>query len=96
MRARPRWSPGVPGGMAPLTPLSMTGLPGSGASVGVGPPLFWSGPSSGLSGAAVVPIWLPLLPLVIPVRPAPPMPLVTVYQDGQFPLPGRGGPRRLG
>src|SRR5581483_961994 len=42
--ATPRWSaPGQPA----LSPASIAGLPGSGAWVGVGPPLSWSGPSWG-------------------------------------------------
>ena len=52
-------------------PWSMAGLPGKRASVLIGPPLFWSGPSSGLIGAAAVPIWLPLTPLISPVMPEP-------------------------
>ena len=50
-----------------MPPWSRAGLPGSGRTVGVGPPLSWSGPSSGLIGAAGVPIWLPLTPSVSPV-----------------------------
>ncbi len=55
----------------------MTGLPGSGARVGRAwawagtpisvPPLGWSAPSRGKIGAASVPTWLPLVPLVMPV-----------------------------
>src|SRR5262245_14046292 len=44
-RWNPRWSVA---GHPTLVPASMAGLPGSSAWVSVGPPLFWSGPSSGL------------------------------------------------
>ena len=43
--------------------------------MGVGPPLSWSGPSSGLSRLLVEPVWScepgkpkPVLPLVAPIR----------------------------
>ena len=42
-RGSPRWSVANPN----ATPASMTGLPSAGAIVCVGPPLAWSGPSSG-------------------------------------------------
>src|SRR5947208_1606229 len=37
----------------------MAGLPGSRASVWVGPPLFCRGPSSGMMGLPAEPAWLP-------------------------------------
>src|SRR4051812_41560283 len=46
-RAAPRWS--VLGGGQPLSTPSMAGLPLSSACVCVSPPLFCSGPSSGLA-----------------------------------------------
>lgn len=49
----------------------MAGLPGRRAIVWVGPPLFASGPSSGLIGAALVPTRLPLTPALMPVMPLP-------------------------
>ena len=42
-RGRPRWSVVSP----KAEPASITGLPSAGAIVWVGPPLSWSGPSSG-------------------------------------------------
>src|SRR5207248_7766738 len=48
--------------LAGLDPTLSTGLPGSGTRVKVAPPLFCSGPSCGLSGAAVVPVRFPVPP----------------------------------
>src|SRR5262245_25843490 len=51
-RGSPRWSvvgTDRPGIRLVLTPAPRAGLPGCRAMVAVGPPLFWSGPSSGLA-----------------------------------------------
>src|SRR5262249_45813674 len=93
-RLKPRWSNNAPAGTAPLTPASMTGLPGSGASVSVGPPLFCKGPSSGLSGLAAVPRWLavraPSPPLLMPTKSPVPDTFV-VLMSGSVP-PNFGAP----
>ena len=49
----------------------MAGLPGSGAIVGVGPPLACSGPSSGLIGEPEEPTWspTPVQPVLVPALP---------------------------
>src|SRR5260370_14819688 len=46
-------------------PLSIAGLPESSARVKVGPPLFCKGPSSGLIGEVGVPIWSPIVDVII-------------------------------
>ena len=49
----------------------MAGLPDKSATVWVGPPLSCDDPSFGSMGAEAVPIWLLLVPFVMPVRPVP-------------------------
>ena len=72
IRANPRWSVVMPAGIRALLPASMAGLSRSSAMVSVGPPLLASGPSCGLSGAAMVPVrsepTQPELPSVSPIR----------------------------
>ena len=51
----------------------MQGLPWINAIVIVGPPLFWSGPSCGLIGFVIDPVWSPvavnpLLPSLMPMK----------------------------
>ena len=50
------------------TPAAMAGLPGSSAMVGVGPPLFCSGPSCGSPVKGIVP---PMGPLAVTTRLGP-------------------------
>ncbi len=72
IRGKPRWSVGNCASVVGLgPPASIAGLADDGTIVKVGPPLFWSGPSSGLIGALAVPIRLPLVKAVTPVTPAP-------------------------
>ena len=56
-----------------VSPASMAGLPGKSATVSVGRPLLSSGPRSALMTvpALAEPIWLPCVPLVMPVRLSP-------------------------
>src|SRR5438132_73324 len=51
-RGAPRWSVA---GQPTFVPASIAGLPGKSACVGVGPPLFFSGPSRGSVLAMVAP-----------------------------------------
>src|SRR6188508_3458143 len=55
VRGLPAWSVVAPAAAAPWL---IAGLPGSGAWVGTVPPFSWSGPSTGFSGAAWVPVRL--------------------------------------
>src|SRR4051794_41572103 len=77
LRDRWRWSRPLTGvaWQSAGSPLLMAGLPESGARVSVWPPLSANGPSTASSGAAAVPTWLPLTPLVKAAQPLVAWPL---------------------
>jgi hypothetical protein len=83
LRGTPRWSAGV----TPLPPALIAGLPASRACVRVGPPLFASGPSNGLTLVLSLPRGAKPQPVRSAIRLFP-CEIGLPLQSGDAPTPG--------